>query len=571
MGFGAFQIGALAGLLAGGAADPSPPSAAGAEIVFLNGNIHTNVEGAPRAEALAVRDGKIIFAGAAKGLGDIAKGGRKPKVIDLKGKTVVPGFNDSHVHLSGIGAREAALNLEGLESLPAFLEAVKAHAATRKQGEWVTGRGWIETFWKPPVFPTRRDLDGVAPDQPVLLKRADGHASVANSAALRLAGITAATKDPFGGEILRDKAGEPTGMLIDSAQLLVGRHVPAATPAELERHLLLGVDREVRLGWTEVQIAGNPWREVEALRKLYREKKIKLRIYDAVDGPGEGAERLLREGPAIGEFGGRFTVRAVKIHFDGALGSRGANLLEPYADAPGSSGFLTEKEEALAGLFARALRRGVQIETHAIGDRANRVTLDLYDRAMKAVPRTQWKPAQPRWRIEHAQVVHPDDIPRFAALGVIPSMQPSHAISDLHFAPSRLGPGRLGRAYAWRSFREAGCIIAGGSDAPVEKGDPMVEFYAAVARRDLKGYQGEGWHPEQALTRREALLALTLWPAYAAFEEKDRGTLEPGKLADFTVLSADILAIPENEIPGTRCLATVIGGEVVYRDPAYPE
>ena len=270
-------------------------------------------------------------------------------------------------------------------------------------------------------------------------------------------------------------------------------------------------------------------------------------------------------GPTIDAFNHHFTQRTIKIIFDGALGSRGAALLKPYNDAPDTSGFLTEKPEELRPLFEEALRRGIQIETHAIGDRANRMILDLYEEAFKAVPPEQRKIREPRWRVEHAQIVDPADIPRFAKLGVIPSMQPSHAISDLFFAPARLGMDRLADAYPWQSFLKSGCIIAGGSDAPVERGEPMIEFYAAVSRKSIKGESGEGWHPEQAVSRDQALKMFTIWPAYAAFEEKDKGSIEPGKLADFTVLSQDIMRIPEPEILKTLAVMTVIGGEVVYQ------
>jgi predicted amidohydrolase YtcJ len=537
-----------------------------ADVVFKNGKIYTNRDGSPPAQAIAVRDGRIVQVGSSVELGALEKGAR---VVDLKGRTVVPGLVDAHVHLSGIGEREATLNLEGVASLEAFLAAVKAEVAQKKSGEWVKGRGWIETFWKPPVFPTRADLDKIAPDNPVILTRADGHASIVNSAALRIANIDNKTANPFGGEISKDASGEPNGMLIDHAQGLVARHIPAETAADLERYLMLGVERETRLGWTEVQIAGNSWDEVEALRRLYQAGRIKLRIYDAIHGPSEDATRLLQQGPTIGEFGGRFTVRAIKIHYDGALGSRGAALLEPYSDAPETSGFLTQKDDVLAPLFAEALRRGIQVETHAIGDRANRSILDLYEKALGAVPPAERKVQDPRFRVEHAQIVEPSDVARFTKLGVIPSMQASHAIGDLHFAARRLGEGRLDRAYTWRRFLGAGSIIAGGSDAPVERGEPLIEFYAAVARKDLKGFQGPGWHPEQALSRAEALKSLTLWPAVAAFEEKDRGILEPGKVADLTVLSADIMQIPVEEIPRAKCMATIIGGEVVYQSPDF--
>jgi predicted amidohydrolase YtcJ len=269
--------------------------------------------------------------------------------------------------------------------------------------------------------------------------------------------------------------------------------------------------------------------------------------------------------PLINAYDHHFTQRTIKVIFDGALGSRGAALLKPYSDAPNTSGYLTEKEEDLRPMFKDALRRGIQVETHAIGDRANRVILDLYEQAFKAVPPEQRKIREPRWRVEHAQILDPGDLPRFAKLGVIPSMQPSHAISDLFFAPARLGMERLAGAYAWQSLIKSGCIIPGGSDAPVERGEPMIEFYAAVARKSVKGFSGEGWHPEQAVSREQALKMFTLWPAYVAFEENDKGSIEVGKLADFTVLSADIMKLPESEILNTRAEMTVIGGEILYQ------
>jgi predicted amidohydrolase YtcJ len=536
-----------------------------ADVVFKNGNVYTVNERQPRAEAIAVKGGKIIFVGSNKDVKNYE--GKGTRVIDLNGNTVVPGLTDSHYHLSGVGAREMNLNLEGTTSLEAFLAKVKERVDRAKPGEWVTGRGWIETFWKPQTFPTRWDLDKISPDNPVYLTRADGHASIANSAALKLAGIDKSTPNPFGGEFLKDpKTGEPTGMLIDSAQGRVSARVPRGDKDEAEQALLIGVKRSIELGWCEVQIPGNSFAEIELIKKLFGEGKIKLRIYDAVSGPGSNAERLLREGPAIGAFDNHFTVRAIKAYMDGALGSRGAALLEPYSDAPATSGFFTTKEEALLPLFIEALRQGIQVETHAIGDRGNRTILDLYEKAFKAVPPELRKVREPRWRVEHSQIVSPIDIPRFSKLGVIPSMQPSHAIGDLHFAPARLGMKRLEGAYAWQSFIKSGSIIPGGSDAPVERGEPMIEFYAAVSRKDQKGFSGEGWHPEQAVSREQALKMFTIWAAYAAFEEKLKGSLEVGKLADMTVLSADIMKIAEPDILRTRCLMTVIGGEVVYEN-----
>jgi predicted amidohydrolase YtcJ len=354
-------------------------------------------------------------------------------------------------------------------------------------------------------------------------------------------------------------------MLLDNAQGLLRRVVPASTQADQEQAILAGVKRSIGLGWCEIQDAGGNYGDVDLMRKLYREGKIKLRIYKAVHGPTPSSTRLLSEGASVGEFGGHFTLRTIKVVLDGALGSKGAALLEKYSDYD-TAGFLTHKEEELTPMFIEALKKGIQVETHAIGDRANRVILDLYEKALKAVPPEQRKIREPRWRVEHAQILSPVDIPRFAKLGVIPSMQPSHAIGDLHFAPSRLGMARLAGAYAWQSLLKTGSIIAGGSDAPVERGEPMIEFYAAVARKDQKGFSGEGWHPEQAVSRDQALKMFTIWAAYAAFEDKIKGSIEVGKLADLTVLSDDIMSIPEPQILKTRCVMTVIGGEVAFQE-----
>jgi predicted amidohydrolase YtcJ len=541
---------------------PRPAPVPPADLVIKNGNIYTADDARPRAAAVAVKGDRIVFVGSNDGAGKFV--GKNTRVIDLAGKTMLPGLTDAHHHLSGVGFRELTLNLEGITSLEAFLAKVKERVDQKRPGEWVTGRGWIETFWTPPVFPTRWDLDKISPNNPVFLDRADGHGAIANSAALKLAGIEAKTPSPFGGEISKDKNGEPNGMLLDAAQDLVQRQVPPTTAAEAERAIVLGVQRDIQLGWTQVQDPGGSWAEVDLFKKLYDSGQIKLRIYKALSAPGAEAARLFRDGPILAANGNRLTVRALKLYADGSLGSRSAALLAPYSDKPESAGFLTIKEETLQPLLQEALRKGIQIETHAIGDRGNRFILDQYEQAMKAVPKAEWKLKEPRWRIEHSQIVNPVDIPRFAKLGVIPSMQASHAIGDLHFAPARLGIERLAGAYAWQSFLKAGSIIPGGSDAPVERGEPMIEFYAAVARKDMKGFSGPGWHPEERVSRADALRMFTIWPAYAAFEESLRGSVVVGKLADFTVLSADIMTIPEMEILKTRCLMTVIGGEVVY-------
>ena len=534
-----------------------------ADIVFKNGNVYTANDKSAKAQAIAVKGDKIVFVGTNEAAQKFI--GTNTRVVDLKGNTVLPGFTDAHQHLSGVGQREMTLNLEGTTSLNDLLAKVKARVDQAQPGQWVTGRGWIETHWEPPVFPTRWDLDKVSPNNPVILGRADGHGAVANSAALKLGGVDKSTPNPFGGEISKDKnSGEPNGMLLDSAQGLVRRRVPPTTRADEERAVELGVKRDIELGWTQIQDAGGSFGDVDIFKKLYAAGTIKLRIYKAVYGPGPNATRLMNEGPTIGAFGNRLTVRTIKVVSDGALGSRGAALLGPYSDAPATSSFLTVKVEELRPMLVEALRKGIQVETHAIGDKANRFILDEYETALKAVPASERKVADPRWRVEHAQIVNPADIPRFAKLGIIPSMQPSHAIGDLFFAPSRLGIERLAGAYAWESFIKSGVVVPGGSDAPVERGEPMIEFYAAVARKDQKGFSGEGWHPEEAVTREQALKMFTIWPAYAAFEEQLRGTIEVGKLADFTILSADIMTIPAPQILKTRNVMTVINGEIVY-------
>jgi predicted amidohydrolase YtcJ len=536
-----------------------------ADLLLTNGNIYTVNEKQPHAEAVAVRKDRVVFVGSN---GD-AKKFHAARTINLAGKTVVPGLTDSHCHIFGIGERELTLNLEGANTLMDFLAKVSERATKTEPGKWITGRGWIETFWKPSQFPTRQDLDKVAPHNPVFLTRADGHAAIANSAALTIANVDKDTPNPFGGEILKDKTtGEPTGLLTDNAMDLVAKQIPKPTAAEGEQALLTGINREVGLGWCEIQNAGSYKNDIDLIKKVYFDAKARIRFVNCVYGPGQDAQNFLSEGAIIDGFDHHFTQRTIKVVFDGALGSRGAALLKPYSDAPETSGYLTEKPEELRPVFEEALRRGIQVETHAIGDRTNRIILDLYEAAFKAVPPDQRKIKEPRWRVEHAQIVDPADLPRFAKLGVIPSMQPSHAISDLFFAPARLGMDRLAGAYAWQSFLKSGCTIPGGSDAPVERGEPMVEFYAAVARKSIKGESGPGWHPEQAVSREQALKMFTIWPAYAAFEEQDKGSIEAGKLADFTVLSADIMKIPTPEILKTRCETTVIGGEVVYELPS---
>lgn len=543
------------------------PADAPQSLVLVNGNIYTGTASAPRAGAIVAVDGKVVYVGSS----DEARR-RAPasaRTIDLRGATVYPGLADAHAHLTGIGWRELHFDLTGVESLAALQERLRARAAS-DPAEWIVGRGWIESKWSPAAFPTRADLDAAVADRPVVLERADGHAVVVNSRALAIAGVSAATPDPPGGEILRVAGtGEPTGMLVDAAMDLVLARVPPPTPRDLRRALLAGAERSLRLGWTQLQVAGMTWEEIDELCRLYAEGRVKLRVYAAIGGPGADADRLLAAGRDYRSCDPRLTVRAIKLYMDGALGSRGAALLEPYADSPDSRGLLRHSPEEVLRITLAGLRAGIQIQTHAIGDRGNRIVLDQYQRALAEVPAGERAVADPRLRIEHLQVIHDADIPRLAALGVIASMQTSHAISDMLFAPARLGPDRIGRAYAWRKVLDAGAVLAGGSDAPVEQGDPRIEFYAAVTRRTLEGYAGPDWGLDQRLTRREALALLTTGPARAAFEEEVRGTIEAGKWADFSVFSDDLMEVPERGILEARALLTVVGGEIVWADPAF--
>jgi predicted amidohydrolase YtcJ len=535
---------------------------ASGSLVLVNGSIHTGVPGQPRAEAVVAIDGRIVHVGSNDEVRRRAPA--DARVVDLKGATVFPGLADAHAHLSGIGWRELHFDLTGVESLAALQRRLRERAATDR-GEWIVGRGWIESKWSPPAFPSRTDLDTAVADRPVMLERADGHAVVVNSLALTIAGINRDTPDPPGGEILRDPAtGLPTGMLIDNAVNLVQRHVPPFTNEDLARALAAGAERSARLGWTQLQIPGTNWNEIEQICRLYAAGRIKIRLYAAIDGPGPDAERLLAVGSKYQSCDPRLMVRAIKLYMDGALGSRGAALEQPYSDSPASTGLLVSAPEEVLRIAIAGLKSGIQIQTHAIGDRGNRIALDQYERALAEVPPGERAVAEPRLRIEHVQVIGAADMPRFQKLGVIASMQTSHAISDMLFAPARLGPARIAGAYAWRSLLDAGAVIAGGSDAPVEAGDPLVEFYAAVARRTLEGYAGPDWGLDQRLTREEALGILTRGPAWAAFEEEERGTIEPGKDADFSVFSADLMTIPEAQIPKQRAVMTVIGGEIVF-------
>jgi predicted amidohydrolase YtcJ len=456
------------------------------------------------------------------------------------------------------------LNLDEANSIEDMKNKLAEVVSVTPAGQTIYGRGWIETHWPEGRFPNKVDLDAVTTSHPVILERADGHASVVNSLALNKANITHETADPFGGAINRTDAGEATGMLIDNAAALVQPLMPALTDERKREAYIRGADLYAARGWTNIHsMSVNP-SDIPLLNSLARDKQIKIRVYNSLDLlPAKTTNlsnvRQMRSAPNK-----LITTRAIKLYADGALGSRGAALLAPYSDDEKNSGLLLLKEDAAQAIFDAALRNGTQVNTHAIGDRANRMILDWYEAAFNRVPKSQWAEKEPRWRIEHSQIIEPSDIPRFVELGVIPSMQPSHAIGDLHFAPSRLGKDRLAGAYAWRALIDSGAKIAGGSDAPVEVGDPRIEFYAATQRMDLKGFSNEDWNLDQKVTPQEALKMFTIWPAYAAFQEEYTGSIKVGKRADITVFDTDIMTADGPDILTAKPVLTMVGGRLAF-------
>jgi hypothetical protein len=543
---------ALLAAAAPASAAKSPP----ADLVIWGGPIYTADDAHPKAEAVAVSHGHIAYVGAR--VGAQMRVGPQTKVIDLKGAALFPGFTDSHAHLDGIGERELTLNLEGSKSAAEVTQRLKAYLADHKAAGTVIGRGWIETGWPEGRFLEKGDLDAVAPDVPVLLTRADGHALVANTAALRAAHIDAATPAPFGGQILKGADGQPNGMLVDNAKALVRALEPKPNRETRLARFRAAFKVETAYGWTGVHSMSVRWDDVGLLEEMDKAGEAPLRIYNMVDYDQAGP--LIAGGPRATP-DGRITTRGIKLYMDGALGSRGAALFEPYSDAPAIKGTLITPPDVMRQALAKALASGIQVSTHAIGDRGNATALDLYEEAFKADPA---KGHAARWRIEHAQILRPIDIPRFHADGVIASMQPSHAIGDFHFAKARLGEARLKGAYAWKSLLDSGAVVVGGSDSPVERGDPLIEFYAAVARKDLKGYSDADWHPEETLSRAEALKLFTSSSAYARFAEKELGSIAVGKRADLSAFSVDLMTAPVAAIPKGHAVLTVVDGQVVY-------
>ena len=544
-----------------GPATPGHPDHADrpADLIVLARRIYTADSAQPVAEALAVRGDRIVFVGSRQGA--LAYRGGDTPVLDLPDRTIIPGIADAHAHLLGLGRYLRNVDLVGATSYDEVVARVVARARALPAGSWIEGRGWDQNRWPDKRFPTHDALSRAVPDHPVVLRRVDGHAVLANARAMALAGVTAATPDPDGGRIERRPGGrEPTGVFVDNAEQLIMRAVPPLTDAELREAFLGAVTEAHRWGLVSVHDAGEPERAITMLEELARSGRLTLRVYAMVADDSTALAHAFARGPQSALYSGHLWIRAVKLYADGALGSRGAALLAPYSDDPGNSGLVVTPPAHLRDVAIRALKAGFQVAIHAIGDRGNRIALDAYAAALEKVPTKDH-----RFRIEHAQVLSPADIPRFARLGVIPSMQTTHQTSDMPWAEARLGPERVKGAYAWRSLLATGVIVPNGTDFPVEAVNPLLSFHAAVTRQNAASEPSGGWYPAERMTRDEALKAMTLWPAYAAFQERVMGSLSAGKYADFVVLDRDIMTIPTEEILATHVMATYVGGVPVYR------
>ena len=551
-----------------------------ADTLYFNANVYAMDADGTRAEAIAVKGERILGVGTTE---ELQKRFTVKESVDLGGKTILPGFIDAHAHLLSLGFSRMTLDLVGTSSEVQVAAMVQEQVNRSSPEQWIRGRGWDQNLWPSKRFPTYEVLDRVSGDHPVYLERIDGHAAWVNVRAMELAGITDKTEDPPGGKIIRDALGNPTGVFIDAAMGLVTRSMPPASEKELEQALSIAVKECLQYGITSVHDMGAGLAEIQLYQRMIDRGEFPFRVVVAIDGPGETWEHFLANGP-IHDYGeGRLSVRAIKMYIDGALGSRGAALVEPYSDDPTNRGLTLTTEDDLKKVVDQALSRGFQVCTHAIGDRGNTIVLDAYESALKAN-----KEGDHRLRLEHVQVLFPGDIPRFRRLGVIPSMQPTHCTSDMFWAEARLGPSRVRWAYAWQSILSTGVMIAGGSDFPVENPNPLLGLYAAITRQDQRGvpanagevkkyfqlskegiqdpaaFEG-GWYHKEKMTREQAVRAFTSWAAFAGFQEKSVGSLEEGKLADFIVLSDDVLTINSQEILTAVVERTVLAGKEVYR------
>ncbi|MGZ6124871.1 MAG: amidohydrolase [Myxococcales bacterium] len=555
------------------ASRPAAAPAQGADLVLLHGEVVTVDPQRPRAQAIAVRGDRILAVGSDVEIRKLARAGAR--VIDLRGRLAIPGFIEGHGHYAGLGGSKLELDLTRAASWDDIVAQVAEAARKASPGSLIQGRGWHQEKWtRPPLpnvegAPLHASLDRVSPANPVVLQHASGHAAFVNARALQLAGVTRRTPDPPGGEIVKDPGGEPTGLLKETAQHLVDAAIaklPRPSPAEEEARFrkmveLAGADA-LSKGVTTFHDAGASFATIDGYRRLAGEGKLPVRLYAMVRSESDASlDANLDRYRLIGYAHGMLTVRAIKEQIDGALGSHGAWLLEPYADLPSSTGLLLKPMADFEKTARIALRHGFQVNTHAIGDRANREILDVYQRILRDHPGEK----DLRWRIEHAQHLEPADVPRFKGLGVIASMQGIHIVSDAPWVPKRLGEERARRtSYPWRSLIDAGAVVTNGTDTPVEDIDPILSFYGAVSRR---AKDGTVFVPEQRISREEALRACTLNSAWAAFEEKEKGSLSPGKLADVVVLSKNILVVPEEEIPSARVDLTILGGVVRMTRP----
>ena len=531
--------------------DTSRPPAS--ETLFEGGTVVAGAAQTPQANwSVVTANGAIVAAGPAD---SIRAAHPNARVIDVRGTTVMPGLTDAHGHLYGLGLSLDTVNVIGAASFDEVIAKVRERAQRAAADEWILGRGWDQNRWPGKQFPTAAPLDAAISDHPVWLRRVDGHAGVANSAAMRAAGVTAETHDPDGGRILRDDAGNPTGVFIDAAQTLIDSKVPAPSPELRKARLLAAAQRIAENGLTEMHDAGADASTIAAIQQLIDEHKFPIRVYLMLTDDAALLDSWFAHKPLI-DYGGHLTVRAVKMYADGALGSRGASLLAPYTDDPSNTGLLLSKPEHMLAVARRARAAGYQANTHAIGDHGVRNVIDAYEQAGAT-------PAD-RFRIEHLQVVAPSDFPRLAQPGIIASMQPTHATSDMPWAEDRLGPERIKGAYAWRTVFRSGARLALGSDFPVEDVNPFFGIYSAVTRQNQQGTPAGGWYPDQKLTLPEAIRGFTSDAAYAAFEESSRGTIEPGKLADLTIVEGDLYAAPPSQLFATKVRYTVVGGEVAF-------
>lgn len=508
--------------------------------------------------ALIVRDGRVVAVGQQQQLEATFPHWTKRRK-DLEGNYLLPGLIDAHGHVLGLGQTLQQVDLRNATSEQHAAQLVADYAKAQPDFPWVVGRGWNQELWDSRQFPTAASLQELVQDRPIYLARVDGHAAWVNRKALELAGITAATLDPEGGEIIRDDQGEPTGVLIDNAMQLVAQHIPPLTQAQQQAALQQAMTHLVQQGITGVHDAGIEATTLAAYQELAARDQLPLRIYGMLAATEPQLPELLAAGP-YHTADDKLTVRSVKIYGDGALGSRGAALLAPYHDAPHQQGLMVTSPERIQQLLQLIIAYGFQVNTHAIGDRANRVVLDAYEQTF-----AQMGGRHLRHRIEHAQIVHPDDIPRFKALDIIASMQPTHATSDMNMAEDRLGTARMQGAYAWQTFTQQGTIVAAGSDFPVEYANPFFGLHAAVTRQDRNNQPDDGWYAHESLTLPQALRAFTLDAAYAAGQEQQLGSLEPGKWADFIVLDQDPFAQAKTQLWHNNVLATVVAGHLVYQ------